>query len=266
MRIFTLVLIAAAALPPTDGFAQETSIGPTFEVATVKPADLMAQDRLGIGLFTYPGGRIVANKCPLDYLIEQAFDLQRFQISGAPGWAHAERFNIEAKPPAFSKSSQSNPNTPKLPPNAEQRQMLQALLVDRFHLKYMIETKEGPVYLLVKTNRELKLSDTQDRNQYPWAGSVGGGAISGDGLRGTNITMAQLAERLSPYMGRPVIDQTGLTGAYDFKFEYHGDEATNDLISTILTSVQALGLKLETGRGPVKTLVIQSVEKLAAAN
>lgn len=264
MRIFALFFIVAAALLPASGFAQETGNGPTFEVATVKPADLMAQDRLGIGLFTYPGGRIVANKCALDYLIEQAFDLQRFQIVGAPGWAHADRFNIEAKPPASSKSSQSNPNSPKLPPNAEQRQMLQALLMDRFHLKYAMESKEGPVYLLVKTNRELKLLESKDKNEYPWAGSVAGGAISGDGLRGTNITMTQLAERLSPYMGRPVIDQTGLTGAYDFKFEYHGDDRTNDLISTILTSVQVLGLKLESAKGNVKTLLIQSVQKPTA--
>ena len=265
MRVFTLASFVAVALAAC-GIAQEAATEPTFEVATVKPADLMAQDRLGIGLFTYPGGRIVANKCPLDYLIEQAFDLQRFQISGAPSWAHGERFNIEARPPASSKSSQSNPNNPKLPPNAEQRQMLQALLVDRFHLKYAIESKEGPVYLLVKTNRELKLTDTKDKNEYPWAGSIGGGAISGDGLRGINITMTQLAERLSPYMGRRVSDQTGLTGAYDFKFEYHGDDSTNDLISTILTSVQALGLKLETGKGPVKTLLIQSVDKPSADN
>lgn len=139
--------------------------------------------------------------------------------------------------------------------------MLQALLVDRFHLKYTMESKEGPVYLLVKTNRELKLTEAKDKNDYPWAGSVGGGGISGDGLAGINVTMSQLAERLSPYMGRPVIDRTGLAAAYDFKFEYHGDDRTNDLISTILTSVQALGLKLETGKGPVKTLVIQSVEK-----
>ncbi len=263
MRIHIFATLASGVLLTALAPAQETGGGPTFEVATVKPADLMAQDRLGIGLSTYPGGRIVANKCPLDYLIEQAFDLQQFQIAGAPGWAHSDRFNIEAKPPAASKSSQSNPNSPKLPPNQEQRQMLQALLVDRFHLKYKMETREGPVYLLVKTNRELKLSDAKDKNDYPWAGSVAGGAISGDGLAGTNITMAQLAERLSAYMGRPVIDQTGLTAAYDFKFEYHGDDRTNDLISTILTSVQALGLKLETGKGPVKTLVIQSVEKPA---
>jgi uncharacterized protein (TIGR03435 family) len=261
VRIFTL-LIAIGVLAPAHSFAQETGGRPTFEVASVKPSDL-ANNRLGIGLFTYPGGRIVGNMCPLDYLIEQAFDLQRFEITGAPGWVHADRFDIEAKPPVSSKSSQSNPNNPKLPPNQEQRQMLQALLMDRFHLKYNMETREGPVYLLVKTNRELKITDAKDKNAYPWAGSVGGGAISGDGLAGTNITMAQLAERLSPYMGRPVVDQTGLTGAYDFKFEYHGDDRTNDLISTILTSVQTLGLKLETGKGPVKTLVIQSVEKPA---
>ena len=176
----------------------------------------MAQDRLGIGLFTYPGGRIVANKCPLDYLIEQAFDLQRFQIAGRPvGRIRTDTISRRSRR-RLSKSSQSNPNNPKLPPNQEQRQMLQALLVDRFHLKYNMETREGPVYLLVKTNRELKLSDAKDKNAYPWAGSIGGGAISGDGLAGTNITMAQLAERLSQYMGRPVIDQTGAHGGVRF--------------------------------------------------
>jgi uncharacterized protein (TIGR03435 family) len=262
VRIYTFAALMVAGWSPALAFAQGTDRRPTFEVATVKPADLTGH--VGIGLFTYPGGRVVANMCPLDYLIQQAFDLQPFQISGAPGWAHADLFNIEAKPPATSKSSKSNPNNPKLPPNPEQRQMLQALLVDRFGLKYNFETREGPVYLLVKTNRELKLSDAKDKEAYPWAGSVGGGAISGDGLAGTNINMTQLADRLSPYMGRPVIDQTGLTGSYDFKFGYHGDDRTNDLISTILTSVQALGLKLETGKGPVKTLVIQSVEKPSA--
>jgi uncharacterized protein (TIGR03435 family) len=114
VRIFTLIFMAVAGLTPVQAFAQKTDGGPTFEVAY---------------------------KCRLDYLIEQAFDLQRFQIAGAPGWAHADRFNIEAKPPASAQSSQSNPNNPKLPPNRDQRQMLQALLVDRFHLKYTIESK-----------------------------------------------------------------------------------------------------------------------------
>jgi uncharacterized protein (TIGR03435 family) len=89
VRIFTLIFMAVAGLTPVQAFAQKTDGGPTFEVAY---------------------------KCRLDYLIEQAFDLQRFQIAGAPGWAHADRFNIEAKPPASAQSSQSNPNNPKLPP------------------------------------------------------------------------------------------------------------------------------------------------------
>ena len=73
-----------------------------------------------------------------------------------------DRFNIEAKPPASSKSSKSNPNNPKLPPNEEQRQMLLALLADRFQLKYRRETKEGAVYFLVKSGKKLALEEVKD--------------------------------------------------------------------------------------------------------
>ena len=258
MRVYSLLAIALSTL---SAFAQST--GPAFEVISVKPSGAGPHPN-GIGLFTYPGGRILASLCPLQYLIEEAFRLQPFQISGGPRWIQEDRFDVEAKPPASSKSSQSNPRSPKLPPNEEQRQMLQALLIDRFQLHVHREIREGPVYFLVKTNKELKLQATTDKDQYPWVGSVAGGGISGDGIAGTNATMALMAERLGPYLGRPVIDQTALDGPFDFKFASHSDDPHPEIISAILSSVQALGLKLETGKGPIETLVIERVEKPAA--
>lgn len=231
-----------------------------FEVASVKVAD-EESGRRGIGLFTYPGGRIRASYAPLEYLIEQAFAVQEFQVAGGPAWIHTDRFDLEAKPPASSASSHSNPRISKLPPNAEQRQMLLALLEDRFQLQYHRETRDGPVYFLVKTNKEPKLQPAKDPEDYPWAGSVAGGGFSGDGIRGANITMPQLAERLSGAMKRPVIDHTSLDGAYDFKYVYAGGDS-NDLISAIFASIQGIGLKLESGKGPVETVVIDRVEKL----
>ena len=76
--------------------------------------------------------------------------------------------------------------------------MLLSLLVKRFQLNYHRETREGPVYLLVKGNKPLKLVDSKDKNEYPWAGSPGGGMLVGDGLEGDNESMDDLAWRLSP--------------------------------------------------------------------
>jgi len=258
MRILSLALLVPSAL-----FGQPLDSAPTFEVVSIKPATTTAPG-LGIGLFTFPGGRVRASYCPLDYLMEQAFDIQPFQISGGPRWIHDERFDLEGKPPASSPSSKSNPSNIKLPPNAEQRQMLQAALVDRFQLQFHWETNESQVYLLVKNGKELNLQAAKNKDDYPWIGSVAGGGLSGDGIAGINATMALLAERLSPRLDRPVIDRTGIEGAFDFKFRYPGDEPHPDLVSSILTSVQGLGLKLEAGRGPVKTLVIDRVERPSA--
>ena len=142
--------------------------------------------------------------------------------------------------------------------------MLQTLLIDRFHLKLHRETREGPVYLLTRGSKPLKLQPTKDPKDYPWAGSLGGGGFDGGGMRGANITMPQLAERLGLRLERPVIDQTNLTGAYDFRIEYAAESERPDLTASIITSLRNLGLKLEAGKGPIETIVIDHAEKPAA--
>src|SRR5258708_39023688 len=122
------------------------------------------------------------------------------------------------------------PPYPKAPRKQERRQLLQSLLVERFQLKYRRETREGPVYLLVKGNKALKLADSKDKDAYPWAGGIRGGMIMGDGLAGINESMEDLAKRLSRYLGRPVLDRTGLSGSFDFRSEYSSDDARSDVI------------------------------------
>ena len=139
--------------------------------------------------------------------------------------------------------------------------MLQALLVDRFHLQYHLEIRPGPVYLLTRGKGELRLLETTDRSKYTWAGEPAAGAPVGGGLAGTNISMPQLAVRLSSWLNRPVIDQTGLKGFYDFKYEYSTDEADHDLATSIFVSIQAIGLRLKPGTGPIPTFVIDHIEK-----
>ncbi|HEY1493468.1 MAG TPA: TIGR03435 family protein, partial [Candidatus Solibacter sp.] len=146
--IFAVASISRAQQPSGRATAE-------FEVASVK-SSTPATGVLG-GVFTYPGGRVAFRGCTLQYLIEQAFDIQTFQVSGGPGWMQDQRYDIDAKPPASSKSGKSMPGNAKTPPNEEQRQMLQSLLVERFGLKYHREIREGPVYLLLKGNKALKL-------------------------------------------------------------------------------------------------------------
>ncbi len=73
--------------------------------------------------------------------------------------------------------------------------------------------------------------------------------------------MALVATRLGQYMGRPVLDQTGIIGSFDFRFEYAADDPRTDLVSSIITSIQGLGLKLESSKGPVEIIVIDHAEK-----
>jgi uncharacterized protein (TIGR03435 family) len=234
---------------------------PAFEVASVKPT---APGPGSINnLFTFPGGRITCEGCRLQYLIMEAFDVRPFQISGGPGWMNEDRFDLEARPPADSQSSHANPRNPKLPMNEEQRQMLQALLADRFQLKYHREEREGTVYFLTKTNKKLKLEPAKDKDAYPWAGAPQGGGFGANGVAGTNITMPELAARLSRVLERPVMDRTGLDGSYDFKYEYSSDDGGGDRTTSILMSMQGLGLNMESGKGPVRTIVIDRAEKPA---
>ena len=210
-----------------------------------------------------PGGRVVGHGCTLEYLIDEAFSIQAFQLSGGPAWIHDSRYEIEARPPVSSKSSQALPLSPKAEPNVEQRLMLQSLLAERFQLKVRHDISQGPVYLLIKGSKPLKLEPAKDigKSDFSWVGSPRGGTITGDGIAGENISMPILASRLSRYLARPVSDQTGISGFFDFKYQYASDDPHPDLVSSILSSVQEIGLKLESTKGPVETIVIESAVK-----
>jgi uncharacterized protein (TIGR03435 family) len=188
---------------------------------------------------------------------------QSFQLSGGPAWLADTRYEIDARPPASSKSSKSSPLSAKAAPNEEQRQMLQALLADRFQLRVRDDISQGAVYLLLRGNKPPRLDPPQDAGEsdFSWVGGPRGGMITGDGIAGENISMPILAERLSRYLARPVLDRTGLAGFFDFKYEYTSGDPRPDVVSSILASIQGIGLKLESAKGPVETIVIEHAEK-----
>jgi len=151
--------------------------------------------------------------------------------------------------------------------------MTKTLLAERFHLVFHREKKELPIYemTIAKGGHRLKPSSGEG------VGSIG--ALKGGGkmmLHAEHTTMAEFAEFLSQPLHRPVLDQTGLSGTFDFTLDLMSyipldaegkpapDKVAVEDQDTIVVTVvkQQLGLKLEPKKGPVEMLIIDGGEKL----
>jgi uncharacterized protein (TIGR03435 family) len=241
---------AASALQPIAQL-------PSFDVASVKPADRSGPVELG--LENEPGGRIQGGGS-LKIFILYAFDLQFFQISGGPPWMDHDLYVINAIPPEGSAARQSKPSSTRMPFSLEQRQMLQALLIDRFGLKYHMETRQGRVYWLERSNKQLKLTPTKDAKSGPYVVAQITNTGEGNGeLLGENASMALMAQRLSSYLKMPVFDKTGIQGTFDFDVQ-PPEPVNSDITDSILLGVGTLGLKLKAATGPGQYLVVDDAK------
>ena len=231
-----------------------------------------------------PGGSLRAENAPLVLLIQNAYQLQAFQIVGGPEWINSERYDVEAKPEG---------NTPR----EQMWKMLQTLLADRFHLALHRETRDVPGYALTLGKGAVKLPAPREGvcfapapdapPQPPAPGPTPCGhlliAMSPSGLqiRGGKIAMRELVRILGVVMGRPVLDRTEVTTEFDVNLTFTPDENTMGLPGAggprdpggmrlptdpekpnILAAVQEqLGLKLMQAKAPVEVLVIDHVER-----
>jgi uncharacterized protein (TIGR03435 family) len=229
---------------------------PSFEVLSVKP---MTSNSPGMSMQTNPG-RFFTRGSNLKFLIQYAYRMKSFQISGGPDWMNTDRFEIEGK---FN-AGENKDNDDKL------LLMLQSALEDRFKLKFHRETKDAPVFELTVAKNGPKLTPASNE-PIPTGGNRGGGfatLTSTRTLRSRGATMANFAAFLSDSLGRAVIDKTGLDGKFDITLEYSDDTAPvaagepSTRAASLFTALQEqLGLKLETGRGPVELFVVDSAQK-----
>jgi uncharacterized protein (TIGR03435 family) len=257
-----LLALAAACIMNFTAIApaQPAAIQPAFEVATIKPLDPNAA-RIIMGFYSYPGGRVFLGAASLRMMIYFAYNVQMYQITGGPDWVDKDRYNIEAHPPANSESATSKQAPVKANPSEEQRKMLQSLLAERFALKVHHETREGPVYILTRGTGKLQMQEPKDKNGDPRGAVImkPGGIADGEAF-GENITMPFLAATLGRQLSRPVLDQTGITGSYDFHL--NPDDPTNtDLQTAVFDTVKRLGLNLKAGKGPIETIIIDDATK-----
>jgi uncharacterized protein (TIGR03435 family) len=146
--------------------------------------------------------------------------------------------------------------------------MLRALLEDRFHLQLHIETRQEAILKLEAAKGSIKITQAEPPVPPAKEGPVGA-AIGNDSGRivGNRSTMAGLAKTLAIFLKRPVVDQTGLTGYYDFDVKWSAPEAAAapglgpEGIGLLISALQnQFGLSLTRAVGPVKYWVVDRAE------
>lgn len=230
---------------------------PAFEAATIKPPDPKSASRI-VAFYGQPGGRIFCGGT-LRMLVQAAFNLRDYQVSGGPDWTASQWFEIKAIPPEASPSR--NIKVPNAEPTSEQRLMLQNLLRERFAFNSHFATKQGKVYILTRGSKPLQLKPPKDPAADPRAIVVmqGGGLADGE-AEGTNTTTNYLALRLARYLQLFVLNKTGITGSYDYYLPAD-DHENHDVVAAVFDVADRLGLRLKVGRGTIQTIVIDHVEQ-----
>jgi uncharacterized protein (TIGR03435 family) len=276
MRL-TLLPVFACALA-----AQTPDSQVVFEVATVKhgaPGDYSASGSGGPG--THDPTRYSVENYPMSSLLEMAYGISSYQLSG-PRWLDEERFTVTAKVPEGATREQLG-------------LMMRNLLTERFKLAAHFTKKEVPGYQLVVARGGPKLAAspgdptqnddptkpppsfkwTLDKEGYPELppGRHYSMAIDNDRARWRfgDESMEHFAGILGNQIHQPIVNATGLTGKYDFVVSWSyaamQPSATADSGPSIFAAIQEqLGLKLESGKTPVDTLVIDHIERAPSEN
>lgn len=256
---------------------------PKFEVASIRPCKIADGERSGGG--NSSPGRLNIKCTTVRGLINQAYLLfanGQFRvglpppIEGGPAWINSEAYEINAKAEGAPRLEMMN------------GPMLQALLEDRFMLKVHRQTKEVPVYALTVAKGGPKLQPfisgsctPVDRTKFapfyplPRSDQIARNCHARGSRDGLNVKVDAQGMSLDEFallfldshtVDRPVINQTGITGRFDFQLEYLPDSAVLNAEPgggpSIFTALQEqLGLKLEPARGPGEFLVIDGIER-----
>jgi uncharacterized protein (TIGR03435 family) len=243
-------------LPPMDANAS-----PSFEVATIKPSKPNQPGKL-VG---FRGDRFDAKNFNVNDLIAFAYGMHAKQIIDAPPWFGTDLFDIEGKPDTEGRPNQKQMGI-----------MVQKLLADRFKLTFKRDKRELSVYVITVASGGPKMDKTTSGPNDPSAFFFRG---LGD-LIVRNQSMTDFATWMqSGVMDRPVVDQTGLAGKYDFKLKWTPDESqflqfrgTGAVVPpptdaanappNLYTAIQEqIGLKMAPAKVPDDVLVIEHAEK-----
>jgi len=245
---------AAAGIAEQDRLRTPAS----FEVASIKPNT--TGDRV-VRVETYPGGRFVATNISLRSLVRLAYHVGDDRIAGGPPWMTSDAFDVSAVA-----AIELPPMNGPFDAGGALPDLLKSLLADRFGLAVHMEARDADIYQLVLARDDRRLGDGVKRsaidcaalfdNRRPDAPDPACGVRIAPGsivLHG--IPISQLAAPLSGFVGRRVVDRTGLEGTYDLDLHWRREGPT------LVTALQDAGLRLERVRAPQQTIVIDTVRQ-----
>ena len=276
LGVAILVVVSLTTAPALRAQSAER-----FDVVSVRRVEI-PDSVYGVRVFPTTGsiatGRIAYRGTWLEPLIAQAFGVRLDQVSG-PEWLRTSRYDIVA-------------NIPKGTTPEQFTHMLGNLLVDRFHLRFHIGATTRDVYALRVAKSGPKFKPTARRADVAGVpGSMGTDAqgcpiVSSDyqGMIGRAITggmcwtaqdvpIMTVANWLQGPAARPVVDETHLTGNYDFTIHLEwrrrapDADTTPDPAPTVFTAVEEqLGLKLESTTRSFPQLIIDSIDREPTEN
>jgi uncharacterized protein (TIGR03435 family) len=289
LLVFAIAAIAVAGgLPIHSQILHASGPLPSFAVASIRPSHTSQGPTVfGPARIAQPDQfelKAATVKEMITYAYGLVFD---HELSGGPGWIGTEQFTIDAKPDddevaALSKLSRDDRET-------QMRLMMQSLLAQRFALKVSFETKELPVYALVVAKGGLKCpKDTSppalaDASRPRFGSSIPPpppppppGYVPPTPEEARSLAQQPLHFRTRgwPFWlvvtmlshqpelgGRPVIDKTGLDGAYDCEASWSRAGSDGPAPSFFTAIQEQMGLKLEPQKADVETVVVDSVER-----
>ncbi len=269
MKVHLLFLALLLAGAPTARAQSPELDGPAFEAATVRP-NASGETRRQIEVL--PGGRFNAINMTLWQMLSIAYPIDgRFRdeinLIGGPGWIDSDRFDIVAKAEGSPQLDTNKPGSTVTDGDRDAveriRMMLRRFLGERFKLRLHHETRQLPIYELMRATS----GDALGPDLRKAAGDCGRecGSIrrmGPDKVAGTSVSAGSLAHSMSDWVRRTVVDKTGITGPIDFTLTWSPESMPDSSAPSIFTAVQEqLGLKLEPVRGPVDVLVVDSAEK-----
>jgi len=227
----------------------------TFDAASIKRS-APANPNGSTYEFQRGGGLRVGNSTLLG-LIESAYEVRDFQIAGGPSWLNTDRYDVLAR------SGSGEVATTSAEEMKATRLKLRAVLADRFHLVVHRESRELQEYALVVERRGAGLVAVP---ADPQPGARAGVQSTCGHMTGTQALISNLVLYLSRQLKRPVLDGTGLTARYNFELSWTPELApcpdSADNAPSIFTALrEQLGLRLDSIKGPVDTVVVDRAER-----
>jgi uncharacterized protein (TIGR03435 family) len=253
---------------------------PAYEVATIKPVDPNAADRI----IRLPPGVTLSPLGIRRYIMDAYGAIYAAQVVGGPDWLNKDAYDIKGKVP--DEIEATFPNMKFSDRYDQNRMMQQSLLTDRFHLKAHFETRVLPVYELVPAKGGVKITGVpapperkpgdaplrmRPGDPLPLGSSMT--MMNSNGLRVFNGRAIKMQALIRPIGGpmdagdRPIVDHSGFSGYFDVKdltWAPLGDASavsTTDAPSLGVALEEKLGLKLVPAKDPIEVLVIDSIDR-----